>query len=54
MDNAKPGGNPVHGLTPAEEEQIVAVFDEWADIDRHPRARDRQPGGSTQIGRAHV
>jgi transposase InsO family protein len=37
LDNAKPGGNPVHGLTPAEETEIVAVFDEWADIDRSHR-----------------
>ena len=37
MDNLAPGGNPVHGLTPAEEDEIVAVFDEWADIDRSHR-----------------
>ncbi|GBE22866.1 hypothetical protein BMS3Bbin01_02243 [bacterium BMS3Bbin01] len=28
LDDAAPGGNPVHGLTPAEEDEIVAVFDE--------------------------
>ena len=37
MDNLASGGNPVHGLTPAEEAEIVAVFDEWADIDRSHR-----------------
>ncbi len=37
LDDAKPGGNPVHGLTPAEEAEIVAVFNEWADIDRSHR-----------------
>ena len=37
LDNLAPGGNPVHGLTPAEEAEIVAVFDEWADIDRSHR-----------------
>ena len=31
------GGNPVHGLTPDEENEIVAVFNEWADIDRSHR-----------------
>jgi putative transposase len=28
---------PFHGLTPAEEAEIVAVFNEWADIDRSHR-----------------
>lgn len=37
LDDAKPGGNPVHGLMPAEEDEIVAVFNEWADIDRSHR-----------------
>ena len=37
LDDRVPGGNPVHGLTPAEADEIVAVFDEWADIDRSHR-----------------
>ncbi len=37
LDDGRPGGNPVHGLTPAEEDEIVAVFGEWADIDRSHR-----------------
>jgi hypothetical protein len=37
LDDASPGGNPVHGLTPGEEDEIVAVFNEWADIDRSHR-----------------
>lgn len=37
LDDAAPGGNPVHGLTPAEEDEIVAVFNEWADVDRSHR-----------------
>jgi hypothetical protein len=37
IDDGAPGGNPVHGLTPAEEDEIVAVFDEWADVDRSHR-----------------
>lgn len=32
-----PGGNPVHGITPAEEDEIIAVFNEWGDIDRSHR-----------------
>ncbi len=37
LDDAQPGGNPVHGLTPAEEDEIVAVFNEWSDVDRSHR-----------------
>lgn len=37
LDDAAPGGNPVHGLTPAEEDEIVAVFNEWAEVDRSHR-----------------
>lgn len=37
LQDAAPGGNPVHGLTPAEEDEIVAVFDEWAEVDRSHR-----------------
>jgi hypothetical protein len=37
LDDHTPGGTPVHGLTPAEEDEIVAVFNEWADVDRSHR-----------------
>ncbi|MDH4278988.1 MAG: integrase core domain-containing protein [Acidimicrobiia bacterium] len=37
LDDQTPGGNPVHGLTPDEETEIVAVFNEWAHIDRSHR-----------------
>lgn len=37
LDDAAPGGNPVHGITPAEQDEIVAVFNEWADVDRSHR-----------------
>ena len=37
LDDAAPGGNPVHGLTPAEEDEIVAVFNQWAEVDRSHR-----------------
>ena len=37
LDDAAPGGNPVHGLTPDEHDEIVAVFNEWGDIDRSHR-----------------
>lgn len=37
LDDHSSGGNPVHGITPAEEAEIVAVFSEWSDIDRSHR-----------------
>lgn len=37
LDDHAPGGNPVHGLTPSEEDEIVAVFSEWAEMDRSHR-----------------
>ena len=33
----RPGGSPVHGLLPAEEAEILAVFEQWAEIDRSHR-----------------
>ena len=38
LDDHAPGGNPVHGLTPEEEDEIIAVFDVWSEVDRsHPK-----------------
>lgn len=37
LDDHAPGGTPVHGLTPDEEAEIVAVFNEWAEVDRSHR-----------------
>lgn len=37
LDDASPGGYPVHGLTPAEQDEIVAVFNEWGEVDRSHR-----------------
>jgi len=31
------GGRPVHGLLPAEEAEIVALFEEWGEVDRSHR-----------------
>ena len=31
------GGPPLHRITPDEEVEILAVFDEWAEIDRSHR-----------------
>ncbi|MEJ7800740.1 MAG: helix-turn-helix domain-containing protein [Ilumatobacter sp.] len=31
------GGHPTHGITPAEEAEIVAVFHEWSGTDRSHR-----------------
>ena len=32
-----PGGVPVHGLLPAEAAEILALFDEWGELDRSHR-----------------
>lgn len=37
LDDAASGGHPVHGLLAAEIDAIVAVFDEWSEIDRSHR-----------------
>ncbi len=34
LDDARPGGNPIHGLLEWEEAEILALFDEWGDVDR--------------------
>lgn len=33
LDDAAPGGNPVHGLLEWEEVEIVALFEEWGPVD---------------------
>ena len=37
LDDARPGGNPIHGLLEWEEAEILALFDEWGDVDRSHR-----------------
>ncbi len=37
LDDEPPGGSALHALTPQEAEEIVAVFDEWAEVDRSHR-----------------
>lgn len=37
LDDAAPGGNPIHGLLEWEQAEIVAVFEDFADIDRSHR-----------------
>ena len=37
LDDARPGGRPVHGLLGWERDEIVALFAEWGDTDRSHR-----------------
>jgi transposase InsO family protein len=37
LDDAAPGGHPIHGLLDWEEAEILAIFDQWADVDRSHR-----------------
>jgi putative transposase len=32
-----PGGSPMHGILPEEITEILALFDEWGDVDRSHR-----------------
>ncbi len=33
LDDTRPGGQPIHSLLPWEETEILALFEEWGDID---------------------
>ena len=37
LDDARPGGRPIHSLLDFERDEIVALFDEWGHIDRSHR-----------------
>ncbi len=37
LEDRTAGGHPVHGLLPGEEAAIVALFEEWGEIDRSHR-----------------
>jgi len=37
LDDRRPGGHPLHGILEAEVDAIVAIFDEWAEIDHSHR-----------------
>jgi len=37
LDDARPGGRPIHGLLGRERDEIVKLFDEWGDVDRSHR-----------------
>jgi hypothetical protein len=33
LADAAPGGSPMHGLLDAEAEEVLALFDEWGEVD---------------------
>ncbi|WP_419552455.1 integrase core domain-containing protein [Candidatus Poriferisodalis sp.] len=37
LEDLAAGGNPIHGLLECEEAEILALFDDWGDIDRSHR-----------------
>jgi len=37
LDDARPGGRPIHGLLGWERDEIVKLFDEWGEVDRSHR-----------------
>jgi putative transposase len=38
-----PGGSPMHGILPEEAEEILALFDQWGEVDRSHRNGTCQP-----------
>lgn len=37
LADRSPGGSPMHGILPEEAEQILALFEEWGEVDRSHR-----------------
>jgi transposase InsO family protein len=37
LADCPPGGSPMHGILPDEAQQILALFDEWGEVDRSHR-----------------
>jgi transposase InsO family protein len=37
LADAQPGGSPMHGILPEEAEEILALFEEWGEVDRSHR-----------------
>ena len=37
LTDTKPGGSPMHGILPEEAEEILALFDQWGEVDRSHR-----------------
>lgn len=42
LDDARPGGRPIHGLLDWERDEIVKLFDEWGEVDRSHRKLARR------------
>ncbi|MGH8827282.1 MAG: transposase [Jiangellaceae bacterium] len=37
LADTSPGGSPMHGILPEEEAEILALFDQWGEVDRSHR-----------------
>lgn len=37
LSDRSPGGGPVHGILPEEQAEILALFEEWGEVDRSHR-----------------
>jgi putative transposase len=37
LADRSPGGSPMHGILPAEAAEVLALFDEWGEVDRSHR-----------------
>jgi putative transposase len=51
LDDAPPGGNPLHAILPWERAAIVALFDAWGEVDRSHRKLAHR---GSRLGVVHV
>jgi putative transposase len=51
LADAPGGGNPVHGILEFEREEIIVVFERWAEIDRSHRKLAHR---GSRLGQVHV
>ncbi len=51
LNDAAPGGNPLHGLLPGEREAIITVHEAWGEVDRSHRKLAHR---GSRLGVVHV
>lgn len=51
LDDLPPGGNPLHGILPAERAAIVELCETWGDVDRSHRKLAHR---GSRVGLVHV
>jgi hypothetical protein len=54
LADAEPGGSPMHGILPEEAEEILALFEEWSEVDRIASSSKRDGASSLQNTPRHA